>query len=168
MRTMKEAIRAGMEPNPAPRTVKLPTAREVMATDLVVFRPDQTLGEVIRMLLGKRISGAPVVGEHGELLGVVSEADCLRALASGAYEADPFESGRRIGDLMSTHHVAIEPNQDIYAIAQIFLNHSLRRLPVVDEGKVIGQVSRRDILKAVDDLYGQLETSGDEGRPVVE
>jgi CBS domain-containing protein len=165
---MKEAIRAGMDPTPAPRAVKVPTAREIMATDLVMFRPDQPLGEIIRTLLNKRISGAPVVGEQGELLGVVSEADCLRALASGAYDAEPFETRRRIADLMSTSPVTIEPTQDIYAITQIFLNHSLRRLPVVEDGKVIGQVSRRDILKAVDDLYGQLGTSSDEGRPIVE
>ena len=165
---MKEAIQAGMDPNPTPQPVKLPTAREIMATDLVVFRPDQPLGEVIRTLLGRRISGAPVVGEQGELMGVVSEADCLRALASGAYEAEPFESGRRIGDLMSLRPLTIDPSMDIYAITQIFLNHSVRRLPVIDAGKVVGQVSRRDILRAIDDLYGQLESSGRTGRPTAE
>jgi CBS domain-containing protein len=165
---MKEAIRAGMEPKPEPRSVKLPTAREIMATDLVVFGPDQPLGMVIRTLLGRRISGAPVVGGHGELLGVISEADCLRALASGAYEAEPFESGRRVGDLMSREPVTIDPSLDIYAIAQTFLNHSLRRLPVVEQGKVVGQVSRRDILRAIDDLYGHLETTGESGRPATE
>jgi CBS domain-containing protein len=168
MRTMKEAIRAGMEPNPAPRTVKLPTARQIMTTDLVVFRPEQPVGEVIRTLIDRRISGAPVVGTAGELLGVVSEADCLRALASGAYEAEPFETRRRIGDLMTTRQVTIDPSLDIYAIAHTFLNHSLRRLPVVEHGRVIGQVSRRDILKAIDDLYGHLHATSEDGRPAAE
>jgi CBS domain-containing protein len=150
MDSLNNAIRAAIRPSTPPRATKLPCAREIMATDLVVFRPEQPIREVIRMLLKRRISGGPVVSEEGKLVGMISEADCLRPLASGAYDGAPVEAGGKVKDLMNPVSNTIDPAMDIYAIAQVLVNSTTRRLPVLEDGKVIGQVSRRDVLRAFD------------------
>ncbi|MFO7303191.1 MAG: CBS domain-containing protein [Acidobacteriota bacterium] len=150
METMKDAIRAGMEVDaPPPKKKGVPTAADVMTTDLVLFRPDQTIREAIDLLLRHRISGGPVVDDQRRLLGTLSEGDCMRALASGSYDGDPTEEERRVRDLMNCHAPTITPDTDIFAIAQTFVQNEVRRLPVVDGGRVVGQVSRRDVLRAI-------------------
>jgi CBS domain-containing protein len=153
MESINEGIRAGMRPSAMPQENHLPTARDIMATDLIVFRPTDSIRTVIIALLKHRISGAPVVSEACELVGVISEMDCLRVVASGAYDAQPFEPGRLVQDLMTRDVMTVGPSADIYAIADIFLSNKIRRLPVVEGQRVVGQVSRRDVLRAVEKTY---------------
>jgi len=151
MGSMQDAIRAAMEQDttPPPRVKAIPTARDFMATQLVKFGPDQSVREVMRSLLKHRISGGPVVDEHGRLLGTISEGDCLKVLTCGIYDGDPVDVGRPVRELMAPVGHTIEPSTDIYAIAHILVDATLRRVPVVEAGRVVGQVSRRDILRAI-------------------
>ncbi|TPV95656.1 MAG: CBS domain-containing protein [Myxococcales bacterium FL481] len=125
---------------------KLPLVREYMATELLKLEPDCDIYDAVDFLLEHRISGAPVVSPDGELVGVLSEKDCLKLLASGAGHERPVG---QVSDYMTTVAVTIPSSMDIYFAAGIFLKHVYRRLPVVDNGRLVGQISRRDILKAI-------------------
>jgi len=153
MDTISETIARAMGTDRPKKPGPLPTARTCMATTLVTFREDQPIREVIRALMRHRISGGPVVDDERHLLGMISEMDCLRSLASGAYDDEPFERGRVVAELMTRRCITVEPYANVYTMAHLFDHYSIRRLPVVDEGVVIGQVSRRDVLRAVEHLY---------------
>jgi CBS domain-containing protein len=150
MESMKDAIRAGMEAStPVNRKKPVPTAADIMTRDLVTFGPDEQIRTAIDQLLRYRISGAPVVGEGRRLLGTLSEGDCLRAISAGSYDGEPVKGEQLVRDLMNPAPLTITPSTDIYAITQTFVKNDVRRLPVVDDGRVVGQVSRRDVLKVI-------------------
>lgn len=131
---------------------RIPTARELMTKRLLTFRPEQTVHEAMALLLRWQVSGAPVVDGSGQLVGVLSELDCLRLLASDAFYVEFEEDGALVADCMTRGGRTIPPDLGIYAIAHYFLTSPIRRLPVVEEGKLIGQVSRRDVLRGMDSL----------------
>jgi CBS domain-containing protein len=134
----------------------IPTARDLMVRKLVTFRPEAPIHEAISQLLRNEISGGPVVGADGELLGLLSEFDCLKAVASGEFfEEDTAYARDTVADLMTTECHTVSPDMDLYAITSSFLTLGVRRLPVVENGRVIGQVSRRDVLREVERLYHQ-------------
>lgn len=120
-----------------------------MATDLVSFRPEQTVKEAMELLLKYSISGGPVLNSERSLVGVLSELDCLRVIASSAFDGHAPDGQRKVSELMSTNTTTVEPSTDLYALAHLFLDQRLRRLPVVQQGRVVGQVSRRDLLRAI-------------------
>lgn len=123
----------------------IPVVRDVMAKGLVTLRPEMDIYDAIDVLLKNKISGAPVISADGSLVGVLSEKDCLRVFASGAF----FQLGGGVVEqFMSREVMTVDPDDDVFKVAGIFLQHSFRRLPVVEDGKLLGQVSRRDILTA--------------------
>jgi CBS domain-containing protein len=123
-----------------------------MATSLITFRPEISIFEAIRILLHKQISGGPVIDGEGRVIGVLSEHDCLRILSSDEFYAGQQEEAGLVRDFMTEAGRTITPEMGVYAIAHYFLTTPIRRLPVVDHGKLVGQVSRRDVLRAIDDL----------------
>lgn len=149
METMNNAIRAGMETSIPPRRQPVMTAVDIMTRNLVTFRPDENIRTAIDALLRRGISGAPVVDEQRRLLGTLSEGDCLRAVSAGSYDGEPVAAEHLVGALMNRTPPTITPSTDIYSITQAFVKSDVRRLPVVDDGVVVGQVSRRDVLKAI-------------------
>lgn len=131
---------------------RVPCARDIMATSLITFRPEMSIFESIRILLQKRISGAPVVTQSGNIVGMLSELDCLRVLSSDEFYAGQQEEAGTVGDFMTSSGQTIPPELGLYAIAHYFLTTPIRRLPVVDEGKLVGQVSRRDVLRGIETM----------------
>ena len=128
------------------------TARDMMTTNLLLFSPEQTLLEAIENLIKWRVSGAPVVDEDGRMVGMLSELDCLRMLASDEFYLQQQEDGALVSQFMSTGWRTIPPDLGIYAISHYFLTSPGRRLPVVEREKLIGQVSRRDVLRGMDEM----------------
>ncbi len=122
------------------------TIADIMATRLVTFRPDTNIHEAIRVLLDKRISGAPVVDAEGNLVGVLSKKDCLKVVFSAQYHDD---WGGPVSDYMSAPVETLDADLDIVSAAQAFLDSHYRRFPVVRDGKLVGQVSRADILEVL-------------------
>ena len=155
MESLSESIQAAMRSSfPPPPAVK--TARDIMVAEgLITFRPEQRVSEVIKKMIDSRISGAPVVGDGRRIVGVISEFDCMRVIAAGAYEGDPIDGDRTVAELMSRDITTIPPHLNVYGIAHMFMTRGLRRLPVVEGGEVLGQVSRRDVLKAIDGLLSK-------------
>lgn len=128
------------------------TARDLMTTSLLVFRPEQTLLEAIENLIRWRVSGAPVADADGRMVGMLSELDCLRMLASDEFYLQQQEEGALVSQFMSTVGRTIPPDLGIYAISHYFLTSPVRRLPVIEHEKLIGQVSRRDVLRGMDEM----------------
>ena len=126
-----------------------PLVSEFMATNLLTLAPDTDISAAVDFLLEHKISGAPVVDEQGVLVGVISEKDCLRLLATGVNHERATGS---VAMYMTRDPQIIPPNMDIYFAAGLFLTKPYRRFPVVDDGQLVGQISRRDILRAIQQL----------------
>lgn len=122
-----------------------------MSKRLITFRPDQTIDDVIQVLLNKKISGGPVVDDQGKLCGVISEGDCLKEVVKGKYNNTPSLHGK-VSDHMATDIKTVNPEMNIFEAAQLFLNMKLRRFPVIMDGKLVGQISQKDVMRAVQDL----------------
>ncbi|MGB0466744.1 MAG: CBS domain-containing protein [Pontibacterium sp.] len=127
------------------RSVK---ARDYMCERLITFTPQTDLFKAINVLIENGITGAPVIDEKGDLVGLLSEADCLRAILTLTYHEE--EMGGIVGDYMVEEVHTVEHDADIIKVAEEFINNGRRRLPVVHNSRVIGQISRRDILRAVE------------------
>ena len=125
------------------------TARDFMVKRLVTLRPEMDVIDAVQRLLKNRISGAPVVDAEGMYLGVFSEKCSMHILLDAAYEQLPSNEVRVF---MDTDAQTIEPDTHLLSIAQVFLLTPYRRLPVIEDGRLLGQVSRRDVLKASMDL----------------
>ena len=133
------------------KEIKVPQAVSVsdyMSRRLITFSPDQPMFEVVQTLLKNKISGAPVVDEYGQLCGVLSEGDCLKEVVRGQYNNMPNLAGLA-RDHMTTGVVTISPETNIFDAANMFLSKRIRRFPVVAEGKLVGQISQKDIMRAV-------------------
>jgi CBS domain-containing protein len=138
------------------------TVEDVMTTEVVTARLDTPLKAVARLLVERRVSGMPVVDEAGGVVGVVSEADVLvkerdssvgrRRRAPLFGRAAPKEQAKRAahvaGDAMTTPAVTIEPFWSVAAAAREMLDHGINRLPVVRDGRLVGIVSRADLVRA--------------------
>ncbi len=124
------------------------TVADVMATGLVTFTPETNIHEAVRVLLDKRISGAPVVDAAGSLVGVLSKKDCLKVVFSSRYH-DHW--GGQVREFMSAPVETLDAGLDLVSAAQRFIGSHFRRFPVLRDGRLVGQVSRRDILQALTD-----------------
>ena len=118
---------------------------------LITFTPDQTINEIIDIIIEKRISGAPVLDANRKLVGIISERDCLRLIVDQAYHNLPHNSPK-VSDYMTRQVKTLSPESDVVAAATEFLSTPIRRLPVVENGVLIGQISRIDILRAAKNI----------------
>jgi predicted transcriptional regulator len=124
-------------------------AANIMTKKLITFTPETQVLNAINTLISCRISGAPVLDEEGNLMGMLSEIDCMETYVQSAYHN---EMGGLVKDFMSTEVKSISSSMGIVDLAEYFLETHFRRLPVVDNGKLVGQVSRRDVLRAIQKL----------------
>jgi CBS domain-containing protein len=114
---------------------------------MITLRPDQSIREAIATILEKRISGAPVLDEQRHLVGNLSEKDCLQIIVDKARDNLPVED-KKVSDYMSTNVFTFPPSTNVVEAAIEFLNSPIRRYAVVENGVLIGEISRREILRA--------------------
>ncbi len=126
---------------------ELVTKYMVSVNDLIAFKPDQSIQDAIDIIIDKKISGAPVLDDNGKLVGMLSEKDCLRIIVDQAYHNLPIES-KKVSDYMTAEVKTVSPDHDVVSAANLFLHTPIRRMPVVENGVLKGQISRRDILRA--------------------
>jgi len=123
-----------------------PKISDYMATDLITLPPEMEINRAMKILLDERISGAPVVDGKGVLVGVLSKKDCLKAALNASYHQ---EWGGAVSDYMTSPVETLDANLDIVEAAERFLKSHYRRFPVLREGRLTGQISRADLLKAL-------------------
>jgi len=125
------------------------TVRELMAANFVTFTPDMEILRAINMLVEKRISGATVIDKHGNVVGMLSEQDCMKVALHAGYYGD---LGGRVSEYMSTEVKTVDADSSILNLAELFLNSPYRRYPVMQDNRLVGQISRRDVLRAMEKL----------------
>lgn len=131
--------------------VKSARIRDYMARHLITFGPDVDVLDAIHELVANRIAGAPVVDEHGELIGMLSELDCMKVALDASYYS---QRGGPVRDYMSEDVETVDAEMSIVDLAERFVTSRYRRFPVVKDQRLVGQISRRDVLRALQDLSG--------------
>lgn len=122
------------------------SVKDYMAKELVTFSPETNVLSAIRTLLKHKISGAPVVDDNNQVVGMISEKDCLQTFLGSSYYN---EMGELVSEIMTSPVITVDANASIVEVAEKFLKNNYRRFPVLEQGELIGQISRRDILKAI-------------------
>ena len=123
--------------------------RDFMAGQLVTFKADTDVMDAIHELLHHRIAGAPVVNDQGDLIGMLSELDCMKVALNAGYYGD---WGGPVSDYMTHGAESVDADMSIVDLAQKFLDTGFRRFPVLRNNRLVGQISRRDALRALNDL----------------
>jgi len=130
------------------------TVSDIMKRQLVIFAPEQSIHEVMRAFIKHRISGGPVVDESGTLVGVISEADCMKEISDSRYFNMPILD-KSVAHFMSKKVDTIESNTSVFDAAALFYKSSRRRYPVLENNQLVGQVSRKDIVIAALEMKSQ-------------
>jgi CBS domain-containing protein len=126
---------------------------DYMTTKLVTFRPDQSILEVMEKFAKHHISGGPVLDDNGFLVGIISEADCMKQISESRYFNQPILE-KNVENFMTKNVQTIPDDISIFDAAGIFAQHNRRRLPVMRNGILVGQISRKDIVIAALKLSG--------------
>ncbi len=121
--------------------------RDYMLTNPVKVRADDNVLDAMQVIIDNKISGVCVVDAEGNLVGILSELDCLRAVLGAIYNDSGIGLVR--DHMASDNLVVAHPNEDIVDVAQDMLLKNKRRRPVVEDGKLIGQITCRQLLTAV-------------------
>jgi CBS domain-containing protein len=141
-------------------------AIDVMTTQTVTASPDTPVSEIARLMLERHISAVPILDEHGKLIGIVSEGDLLRRYESGTERkrsrwAEVFKDtsrladeyvkshGRKAKDVMTSVMITVDESTPLHKIVDIFESRAIKRVPVMRENRLVGIVSRTNLLQAL-------------------
>jgi CBS domain-containing protein len=119
------------------------TAGEIMTPELVTVGPDSSIDEAIEILLAKEISGLPVVDAEGRLVGVITEF----ALLAVAY--DQRVKNHTVSQHMTREVISVDVNAPLSRVADVCIVHRVRRVPVMRDGRLVGLIARRDVLRSL-------------------
>lgn len=120
--------------------------RDFMVTNVLTVGPDMEIMRAIHLLVEQDISGIPVVDGQSRVIGILTERDCIRtALQAGYFD----EAGGLVADYMSTPVHTVSPDDSLMDLAELFATSPFRRCPVVEDGRLIGLICRRDVLRAL-------------------
>ena len=131
--------------------------KHIMTTDVVTVKMDTPISQATELLMSKNITGMPVVEEDMTLVGVITEKDVLNLFYSSGQATN-----RVVSDFMTTPAVNFDQNEDIQEVCQCLMDNYFRRVPVTSNGKVVGVISRRDVL---DYMAHNPHNSADEQEP---
>lgn len=117
-------------------------AKDIMTRNVISVKEDTLIYQAVEILVEHNISGIPVVGDDMALTGILTEKDVL-----SLFYGDEENENQTVADFMTPHAVFFEENEDLVNVCDYLLNNYFRRVPVVSEGKLVGIISRRDIIK---------------------
>lgn len=120
--------------------------KDYMSANLVTLSPSTPILEAARRLVEQRISGAPVLDQQGNLVGLLSEKDCMRIALHAGYHS---EAAGTVAEYMHKDVKTVDAERNIVDVAMMFIEDDYRRYPVMKDGRLVGQISRRDVLKAL-------------------
>ena len=132
-----------------------PLVKDIMVKKVVAFNPDHNVVDVLKAFNEYSISAAPVVDENNNLVGFVSEKDCMENLVNFIfYEGLGVES---VGGIMHEEVLSINQNKDIFELEKFLQEKELRHIPVVDDDQhLVGVISRRDVLLALERILHEI------------
>ena len=123
--------------------------RDYMTTKLITFTPEMEVMAAVNLLVKHGIAGAPVVDKAGKVVGMLSERDCLQIAFIASQEscvAGP------VSQFMNAHVETVDPDMNLTQLASMFTHKSWRRYPVLENGRLVGQISRSDVMRAINAL----------------
>ena len=120
--------------------------RDYMQQNPVTFDRNTNLLQVVDKLLAAKETGAPVINERREVIGFISEQDCIKEILQGAFYC---EDPPVVATVMSTQVISFAPDNSIVEIAQTMITQKPKNYPVISEGKLVGMINRRDVLAAL-------------------
>ena len=120
-----------------------------MTVPVICVKIDMDILDASRILVDNNISGAPVVDENGAMVGILSAKDCFKITMHAGYHGEP---GGKVTEYMSRGVKSVTADMSIMDLAELFLSTHFRRYPVVDNGRLIGIICRRDVLRALLEL----------------
>lgn len=127
-------------------TIHADRVRDYMSTDLVTISADTEIMEAVHTLVKRNISGLPVTDAYGGIVGILTERDCIQvAVQAGYYD----EIGGKVEAFMTSDVYVVSPDDSLMSVAELFAGRSFRRCPVVEDGRLVGLICRRDILRAM-------------------
>jgi predicted transcriptional regulator len=127
---------------------------DYMTKKLLTFTPEQSILEVMESFAKNHISGGPVMDNNGFLVGIISEADCMKEISESRYFNQPILD-RSVERFMTKKVETIPHDMSIFDAARVFHKNNRRRLPVLKDGLMVGQISRKDIVVAALKLTSQ-------------
>jgi|TARA_A200000159_G_C7127263_1_gene257343 CBS domain-containing protein len=133
---------------------KILLVSDIMTRDLVLFKKHQSIHEVMQKFIKYRISGGPVVDDAGKLIGVISEADCMKEISDSRYFNLPILD-KTVAHFMTKDVDTIDANKTIFEAASMFFKTTRRRFPVLEKNQLVGQISRKDIVVATLNMKSQ-------------
>jgi CBS domain-containing protein len=158
-------------------------AIDVMVRDVVTVRPDTDVAEAIKLLAEHDVSALPVLDKEGNLVGVLSEADLihrtelgtekhrswwLEAVTGGSTLAEEFAKshGKKVGEVMTDGVISVSKETPLSEIAALFERKRIKRVPVVEDGKLVGIVSRSNLIQALASAVGHIDQHDETDRQI--
>ncbi|MDE2262969.1 MAG: CBS domain-containing protein [Gammaproteobacteria bacterium] len=155
-------------------------AQDIMQRDLITATAETAMDDAVRMMVANRISGLPVVDAAGAVVGIISEGDLLRRTELGTGAVAPGwigwlagqgraareyvrENARRVGEVMTVPVVTVTPQTELAEVVALMESRRINRVPVVQEGRLVGMLTRADLLRALAGLLPKADT-----RPVAD
>lgn len=155
-------------------------ASDVMQRRPITVTPETPVGDAVHLMLMHRISGLPVVDPAGEVVGIISEGDLLRRMELGTEERLPGwrvwlagegraargyarSHARWVGELMTVPVISVSPESDVAEVVALMESRRIKRVPVVQDGRLVGIISRSDLMRALESLLPKPDT-----RPVAD
>jgi CBS domain-containing protein len=118
-------------------------ARDVMTENVITTNPEEKLADAIIKLVDNEISGMPVCDDNGKVVGMLSEKDVLNFMFSGHL------NHAKVREAMTSHVISFGPDTEIDKISLVIGEKQIRRVPIIDNDRLVGVVSRRDIIRVV-------------------
>jgi len=116
---------------------------EIMSPNVVSVTPETAVSEVIELLVENDITGIPVIDTEGQLVGVVTEKDVMGILAG------PGTAAGQVRDYMTKDVISFDINDDVITVCECLVNNHLRRVPILDGNRLVGIISRRDLIRYI-------------------
>ena len=122
-------------------------AKDIMQTDIITVSEQASVREAVAILTEKRITGLPVVNEDGSFVGIISEKDILlMAYHKIVGTCDEAMNSRKVTDVMTSKVVSYRSEDNLADVCQCFMDYPFRRVPILDDGRLVGLISRKDIV----------------------
>jgi CBS domain-containing protein len=136
-------------------------AKELMNTSVVTIGQDEDICEAMRMMALNNITGLPVIDDEGMLLGIITEKDILALLHNNLDDTSLDRIVGTVGAFMTRQVVCFAPEDDLRGIAECLSTHDFRRVPILERGRLVGILSRRDVIRHLRDLQQEREVMKD-------
>ena len=133
------------------KRVEYPKAAQFMAKSFVKVKPDTNVYEAMDLILQAHATGAAVVDDEDGLIGILSEKDCLKLATEDAYESIPH--GGPVKNYMAINVLTVGPDAGLNKVAELFVNTPFKKIPVLENGKLVGMIRRHDVLKTLQKFY---------------